>query len=79
MFCLYEYYAVSDSLKQIRILLASATSQNRMLENLKTEGKEIEPIVKDKKSTIIKRKQQNIEKERKDKKKKKQSDDSDSP
>jgi hypothetical protein len=72
------YYAVSDSLKQIHILLASATLQNRMLENLKTEGKEIELIVKDKESMIIKRKQQNIEKERKDKKKKKQSNDSDS-
>jgi hypothetical protein len=49
-----------------------------MLENLKTEGKEIEPIVRDKKSMIAKRKQQNIEKDRKDRKKKKQSEDSDS-
>jgi hypothetical protein len=65
------YYAVSESLKQIHILLASATSHNRMLENLKTEGKEIEPIVKDKESMIAKRKQQNIDKERKKRKKKK--------
>jgi hypothetical protein len=55
------YYAVSESLKQIHILLASATSKNKMLENLKTEGKEIDPIVVDKMSMIAKRKQQNID------------------
>jgi hypothetical protein len=55
------YYAVSDSLKQIHKLLASATSQNRALEGSKGYGEEIEPIVKDKESMIIKQKQQNSE------------------
>jgi uncharacterized membrane protein YdbT with pleckstrin-like domain len=49
-----------------------------MLENLKTEGKEIEPIVTGKEAMITKRKQQFADKERKDKKKKKKLDDSDS-
>jgi hypothetical protein len=72
------YYAVSDFLKQIHILLASATLQNKSLEGLKVHGEEIEPIVKDKESMIIKRKQQNSERDRKKEKKKKQSEDSDS-
>jgi hypothetical protein len=72
------YYAVSDSLKQIHKLLASATSQNRALERSTRHGEEIEPIVIRRESMIEKRKQQNVEREKRERKKKKQSEDSDS-
>jgi hypothetical protein len=71
------YYTVSDSLKQIHKLLASATSQNRALERSTRHGEEIEPIVIRRESMIEKRRQRHVEKERKERKKKKQSENSD--
>jgi hypothetical protein len=71
-------YAVSESLKQIHKLLASATSHNRALEEPTGHGEEIKPIVIGRESLIDKRKRQIIEKEKKEKMKKEQSEDSDS-
>jgi hypothetical protein len=42
---IFAYYAISKSLKLIHKLLSSATSQNRTLEGLIENSKEIEPIV----------------------------------
>jgi site-specific recombinase XerD len=50
------YYAVSDSLKQIHKLFASATSRNMALEGLTRHREEIEPVVIGKDSLIEKRK-----------------------
>jgi hypothetical protein len=55
-------YAVSDLLKQIRKLLASATSRNKVLEGTTKHWVEIEPVVKGRIPLIEKRKQQIFEK-----------------
>jgi ethanolamine utilization protein EutQ (cupin superfamily) len=63
------YYAVSDSLKQIHNLLASATSQDEIIKGLNEQN--MDTIVIDKESMITKRRFQNLDRDIKEREKRK--------